>query len=68
MIKEFCDICGEEITDYRNASTYKVKREISNWYDRWWERLCVHDSCWVYMCQYIRDQRRKRGNYERKAD
>ena len=55
MVRHFCDICGQEITDHANASRYKVKREVHSWYESWWERMYVHDSCWRKMRKYIKE-------------
>ena len=59
MTKHFCDICGQEIEYPDNASKFKVKKEVYSWHESWWERMFVHNSCWIDMCEYIREKRGK---------
>jgi hypothetical protein len=56
MVKNFCDICGEEIGDWQ-GTRFKLKREWNNWYEWGWENLHVHKECWVDLCKYIRERR-----------
>ena len=47
MTKEFCDICGKEITKLDTASEFKLKKLEYSWHGHWWTRLNVHNECWV---------------------
>ena len=58
MIKHYCDICGQEIKNRQDASWFKVKRELHSFYESWWERMYVHNACWIDMCEYIRERRK----------
>ena len=53
MTKEFCDICGKEITDYSKASYFKIKKRVFSWQEAWWERMTVHTECWEELCKQI---------------
>ena len=53
MTKEFCDICGKEITDWSKASEFKLKKRVYSWHERWWEKLIVHTECWMNLCDKI---------------
>ena len=57
MVKNFCDICGKEICNSFAATRYKVKKQRIHFGDSWYEKLHVHDDCWLDMCRYIRDRR-----------
>ena len=59
MVKHFCDICGQEITDLDKACHFKVKKEVYSWYESWWERMLVHVDCWRKMQSYIRESRKQ---------
>ena len=54
MTKEFCDICGKEITDLDTASEFKLKKLEHSWYEYWWTSLTVHNECWVDLCKLIK--------------
>ena len=56
MIKNFCDICGEEIVG-DEGSRFKVKREWNSFHEWGWEQLHVHKACWADMCRYIRERK-----------
>ena len=60
MVKHYCDICGQEITNHDEASWFKVKKEVYSWHESWWERMYVHIFCWRDMCRHIREQRGKK--------
>ena len=53
MTKEFCDICGKEITNWSKASEFKLKKRVYSWHERWWEKLTVHTECWIKLCDKI---------------
>ena len=55
MLKEYCDICKREVTDKENATRYKLKREWFLWHERGWERLIIHDKCWLELGRIIRE-------------
>lgn len=57
MTKEFCDICGKEITDYSHASEFKIKKRVHSWHESWWQRLTVHTSCWIDLCEKIKKEK-----------
>lgn len=57
MTKEFCDICGKEICSYEFSTRYKIKKEWNSWHEYGWERLHVHNDCWLNMCKYIRERK-----------
>ena len=40
MTKEFCDICGKEITDWSKASEFKLKKRVYSFHESCWEKLC----------------------------
>lgn len=54
MTKTFCDICGEEITNWSEASEFKLKKRIYSFYEYWWERTTVHTECWRKLCDELR--------------
>ncbi len=58
MTKEFCDICGKEISDWTDASDFKLKKRIYSWRESlWrWERMTVHKKCWMDLCEKIRKE------------
>lgn len=64
MVKDFCDICGQEIKANEEATRWKLKKEWHSWYEYGWERLHVHNDCWLDMCQYIRERRKSDGREE----
>lgn len=57
MTKEFCDICGKEITNLDAASEFKLKKLEHSWHEHWWTRLNVHNECWVDLCKLIKQKR-----------
>ena len=57
MTKEFCDICGKEITNLDTASEFKLKKLKCSWHDPWWARLNVHNECWADLCKLIKQKR-----------
>ena len=57
MIKEFCDICGKEITNLDTASEFKLKKLKYSWHEPWWTRLNVHNECWADLCKLIKQKR-----------
>lgn len=61
MTKEFCDICGKEITNRSEASEFKLKKRVYSWHESWWERLNVHTDCWEYLCKEIGKRNNKLG-------
>lgn len=56
MTKEFCDICGKEITNFSDdcVSEFKLKKRVYSWHESWWERMIVHTSCWVDLCDILK--------------
>lgn len=56
MTKTFCDICGEEITNFETSSEFKLKKLTYCWHEHWWERLIVHNKCWVELCEFIKNK------------
>ena len=56
MVKNFCDICGEEIRAYE-GTRFKLKKEWTDGWDWGWENLHVHTTCWLDLCKYIRERR-----------
>lgn len=59
MTKDFCDICGKEITDWSKASEFKLKKRVYSWHERWWEKLTVHTECWIKLCDSIKHGQEK---------
>lgn len=57
MTKEFCDICGKEITNLDTVSVFKLKKLEYSWQEFWWARLTVHNECWVDLCKLIKQKR-----------
>ena len=57
MIKEFCDICGREITNLDTVCEFKLKKLGHSWYEYWWTGLTVHKECWVDRCKLIKQKR-----------
>ena len=57
MTKEFCDICGGEITNWSEASKFKLKKRVYSWHESWWERLTVHTDCWEDLCEKIGERK-----------
>ena len=53
MTKEFCDICGKEIMAQSDASEFKLKKRVYSWHESWWERMTVHTTCWIDLCERI---------------
>lgn len=55
MTKTYCDICGEEITDLGSddISEFKLKKRIYSWHESWWERMIVHKTCWINLCDAL---------------
>ena len=51
MTKEFCDICGREITNYSEVSDFKIKKRVYSWHESWWARMRVHTRCWEELCE-----------------
>lgn len=43
MVKQFCDICGEEIESPDEGSMFKLKKREYSFTESWWERLNVHN-------------------------
>ena len=58
MTKEFCDICGREITNYSEVSDFKIKKRVYSWHEAWWSRLRVHTRCWEDLCEQIANSRK----------
>lgn len=60
MIKEYCDICGEELTNLDAISRYKVKKldHFLLWGCRW-ERLTVHSHCWRNLARLVAQRKDK---------
>ena len=58
MTKEFCDICGREITNYSEVSDFKIKKMVYSWHESWWARLRVHTRCWEELCEQIANSRK----------
>ena len=57
MTKEFCDICGREITNYSEVSDFKIKKRVYSWHESWWSRMRVHTRCWEDLCEQIANSR-----------
>ena len=57
MIKEFCDICGREITNLDTVCEFKLKKLEHSWYEYWWTGLTVHNECWADLCKLIKQKR-----------
>ena len=38
MVKQFCDICGEEIESSNEGSMFKLKKREYSFTESWWER------------------------------
>ena len=57
MTKEFCDICGKEITNLDTASEFKLKKLEYSWHEHWWTRLNAHNECWADLCKLIKQKR-----------
>lgn len=58
MIKTYCDICGKEITNFNEASEYKLKKRVYLFHEGWWENLIVHNECWNKLNTFLEVQRR----------
>lgn len=58
MTKEFCDICGREITNYSEVSDFKLKKRVYSWHESWWGRMRVHTRCWEDLCEQIENSRK----------
>lgn len=56
MVKEFCDICGEQLDARSRYTRYKLKTE-DLWYQNGWVQLVIHDKCWKEMCKVIKEKR-----------
>lgn len=63
MYKEFCDICGQELSE-EDKECYKVKREVRLWTESWWTRLSVHKMCWQMLCSEIMSMKKKEDKIE----
>lgn len=57
MVKQFCDICGEEIESPNEGSMFKLKKREYSFTESWWERLNVHNWCWACLCHKIKEAR-----------
>lgn len=57
MTKYFCDICGNEITDFDTTSEFKLKKLEYSWHEHWWSKLIVHNDCWTDLCELIKQRR-----------
>ena len=55
MTKEFCDICGKEITNWSEVSKFKIKKREYSFHESWWERMTVHTKCWADLCEKIEE-------------
>ena len=62
MIKEFCDICGKEITDWSKSSEFKLKKRVYSFHESWWERMTVHTKCWMDLCDEIKNRNEETNN------
>ena len=64
MIKTYCDICGEEITDLDITCRYKIKKlDLSFFPYSNWERLIVHKVCWQNLVKLIAERRDEHANH-----
>ena len=64
MIKTYCDICGEEITDLDITCRYKIKKfEPSFFPYSQWERLTVHKVCWKNLAKLIAERRAEHADH-----
>lgn len=54
MYKYFCDLCKEEIQDFKSSSLFKFKK-CNKWGE--WERLLVHKSCWKKVTEYLKENK-----------
>ena len=61
MTKEFCDICGEEITNWSEVSKFKIKKRVYSWHESWWERMTVHTDCWEDLCETLGKRNNNQG-------
>ena len=61
MTKEFCDICGKEITNWSEVSKFKIKKRVYSWHESWWERMTVHTKCWTDLCEKIGKRNNNQG-------
>ena len=58
MIKTYCDICGEEITDLDITCRYKIKKlDLSFFPYSNWERFTVHKECWQNLAKLVAERR-----------
>ena len=63
MIKTYCDICGEEIVDSKTMCRYKIKKYETSFSDilgGYWERLTVHNDCWLNLAKLVAERRIKK--------
>ena len=64
MIKTYCDICGEEITDLDITCRYKIKKlDLSFFPYSNWERLIVHKDCWQNLAKLVAERRAEHANH-----
>lgn len=56
MTKTYCDICGNEITDLSSDDVieFKLKKRVYSWHESWWERMIVHETCWINLCDILK--------------
>ena len=45
MTKHFCDICGQEFSNYSDIKKYKLKKEELIFGESWWTSLEIHAEC-----------------------
>ena len=62
MVKYVCDICGKEITSKIHTTEYKLKKADYSWMERHWVNLFVDDSCWMSMCDYIKNSQEEHNS------
>lgn len=62
MTKTYCDICGQEITSYKDVSVFKLKKLEASFGEAWWDRLTVHSTCWRNLCKMITKRRKEHAN------